>query len=169
MNFKSNNKVKAVALASIIALGISHAGYARDYNQYTQTNHDQSSSFQVFISGSGSTNNEGTRREYYLYWCATDTTVTGTHGEQIHLKGGNWYIHSTREEWDSDWVYHNYEQLGSGGMSEDEIKQAIDDAIHNVEGDMTVDGSQEVTGDQTVDGEQTVNGGQIVSGGQTLI
>ena len=48
------------------------------------------------------------------------------------------------------------------GFSEDEIKDLISDAVHNVNGDQTV------TGDQTVDGEQTVNGGQSVSGGQTL-
>ena len=31
-------------------------------------------------------------------------------------------------------------------MSKDELKQAIDDAIHNVQGEQTVNGGQTVTG-----------------------
>ena len=58
--------------------------------------------------------------------------------------------------------FNNITELGDAadifgeGISEDEIKDLISDAIHKVDGDQTVDGNQQVTGDQQVDGEQTV-------------
>ena len=58
--------------------------------------------------------------------------------------------------------------FGEGGMSEEDIKDLVNDAIHNVQGDQTVNGSQDITGDQTVEGSHTVNGGQTVTGGQTV-
>ena len=74
---------------------------------------------------------------------------------------------------ENNYTNRYYTNLGDakaffGGMSEEDIKDLIDDAIHNVDGDQTVNGSQDITGDQTVEGEQTVNGGQTVTGGQTV-
>ena len=85
-----------------------------------------------------------------------DIPTWGDEPNEAHLKGGNWYLLSSENATDS-YENRNYTLLGpGGGMSEDELKQAIDDAIHNVQGDQTVNGSQDITGDQTVEGEQTV-------------
>ena len=63
MNIKSN-KLKAAVVASVLALSINNSVFAYDYGDYTQTNHDMSSNFEVHIGGEGSANNEGSRTDY---------------------------------------------------------------------------------------------------------
>ena len=162
MKIKSNSKLKTAVLTSILALTVASPAFA--YDSASLINHDKNSNFRVYISGEGSANNEGSRTECYLYWCANDTVVRHDN-DSVTLKGGNWYIQTVTEHDVSYNKDYTYDFLGSSGMSEDELKQAIDDAIHNVQGDQTVNGSQDITGDQTVEGEQTVNGGQTVTGG----
>ena len=166
MNIK-NNKLKTAVMASLMALTISSQAFAFDFSVYGLKEHDFNSNFSVYISGEGSTNNGDTRTNYYLYWIANDTTFKNNDapetGGSVTLKGGNWYLYSHSEHDGSSWEEKDFTLLGpGGGMSEDELQQAIEDAVHNVDGDQTV------TGDQQVDGEQTVNGGQSVSGGQTI-
>lgn len=53
---------------------------------------------------------------------------------------------------ENNYTNRYYTNLGDakaffGGMSEEDIKDLIDDAIHNVDGDQTVNGSQDITGD----------------------
>ena len=173
MKIKGKCKLKTALLTSIIALAVNSSVHAYDYNIYSTTEHDFSKNFSVLIGTQGTSSTEGSTYNYYLYWAAVDTIIEnkdapmwGDVPNKAVLKGGNWYL-LTSESAIDDWESQNYTLLGNGGISEDELQQAIDDAIHHVEGDMTVAGSQEVTGDQQVDGSQTVNGGQTVSGGQT--
>ena len=155
-----SRKLQTLVMASIMTLAMSSSVLAADnYNIY---NHDQNSNFSVFI-GSQSPDHSMSIESYYLYWCAKDTTLAN--GQT--LKGGNWYMYSMLNKDDGGGTTvgrdHNYHLLGSGGMSEDELQQAIEDAIHKVDGDQTV------TGDQQVDGEQTVKSAKLNVGVPTCI
>ena len=156
-----NNKLKTAVMASVLALALINSAPALAYNNYHLHEYDFNSNFQIHLGGEGSTNNGHSRTDYYLYWCANDTTFYDEiDGSPTTIKGGNWYIRTYTEVdggGQEDESAHFY-LVGNGGMSEDELQQAIDDAIHNVEGDMTVDGSQDITGDQTVDGSLSIHG-----------
>ena len=118
----------------------------------------------------------------YLYYTPVDKNVLVSTGfnktETVTYKGGVLYLVKGREIGDADSA-NTIEDLsatalgnaadifGEGGMSEEDIKDLVNDAIHKVDGDQTVDGNQQVTGSQTVNGGQTVTGGQTVNGDST--
>ena len=192
MNNKNfNKKIKTTMLALIFGLstnlGIVNNAYAINYS-----NIDLNNKFIVEISRGNPdsyTSNENNDYVGYLVYSPTDVNFTGYHSGNGKLDGGKLYYiyyHTTMSgnsniSFTDDGLYMpnsgnsnssitittlgNAGDILGGGMSEDELKQAIDDAIHNVQGDQTVNGSQDITGDQTVEGEQTVNGGQTVTGG----
>ena len=155
MKFIHTGKAKTAFLAAIMAFAINNPVLA---DHYSVSSINLDSDFTIKIgSGDGG--------GYYLTYSPNDRVVGDR--EKYTLKGGELYIYSEAHYIESDSSY-NWVSLGNAadilgeGISEDEIKDLISDAIHKVDGDQTV------TGDQQVDGEQTVNGGQSVSGGQTL-
>ena len=153
-NIKSK-KLKTAVITSFLTLALINSSPVLAYHKYHLHEYDFISNFEIHLGGEGSTNNDESRTDYYLYWCANDTTFRNEiGGGTTTIKGGNWYIRTYTEVdggGSEDESAHFY-LVGNGGMSEDELQQAIDDAIHNVEGDQTVDGSQTVTGSQEVQG-----------------
>ena len=147
-----SKKLQSLILSSILALSFNNLTFAA-YNSVNYVNTDLNHSFKVKL-GEESTGNAN----WYLYYTPTDVTIENTWGnDKVTLEGGNFYI---LQEYSSDsagGADATYTLVGpAGGMSEDELKQAIDDAIHNVEGDQTVNGSQDITGDGFVSGSHTV-------------
>ena len=168
-----SRKLQSLVIASVLALSITNFVHAEetwtqikpDYNlddslvhnpgsvdfagNYDITNMDFSKEFQIKLPNGS------------LYYTPTTKNVTWQEYGSTIFEGGQLYfigLH-THTGYDSDVIVTKLgdaESILSGGISEDEVKDLIDDAIHHVEGDMTVAGSQEVTGDQQVDGSQTV-------------
>ena len=150
-NIKSK-KLKTAVITSFLTLALINSSPVLAYHKYHLHEYDFNSNFEIHLGGEGSTNNDESRTDYYLYWCANDTTFRNEiGGGTTTIKGGNWYIYSVMSPTDSD-TSRSYTLIGELGMSEEEMKQAIDDAIHNVEGDQPVNGSQTVTGQQQVQG-----------------
>ena len=87
---------------------------------------------------------------YYLYYCETDTTYAPDRWNSFDLKGGNYYVVTRASDPDEGGVHWTCTYVGPAGISDEKLQQAIDDAIHKVDGDQTV------TGDQQVDGSHTV-------------
>lgn len=146
-----SKKLQSLILSSILALSFNNLTFAA-YSSVDYVNTDLNHSFKVKL-GEESTGDAN----WYLYYTPTDVTIENRWGyDKVTLEGGNFYI--LQEDYtDGGSTEATYTLVGpAGGMSEDELKQAIDDAIHNVQGDQTVNGSQDITGDQTVKGEQTV-------------
>ena len=137
MNLKSNSKLKTAVLAGAFALAINNTVFA-DHIWFSEPDYSKPVQIKIGEESLG----EGS---WYLYYTPYDQTIGSQHEGYAQLKGGNWYVYSVQSPTDSDTSRH-YTLIGELGMSEDEIKQAIDDAIHNVDGDQTVDGSQTVTG-----------------------
>ena len=151
MNIKSNSKLKTTVLASILALSV----YVP--NTYAATIGEGAYSWDrdwsLSLSACG---NDGVNSSAYSSWLQ----YTASDGKLTLVFESRVDSHNRK----------SYTTLGDaktilGGMSEEDILDIVDDAIHNVQGDQTVNGSQDITGDQTVEGEQTVNGGQTVTGG----
>lgn len=155
---KQNKMLKNAVIASVLALSVSSPVFA-DHTGSIEPDYSKPVQIKIGEESLG----EGS---WYLYYTPYDQTIGSQHEGYAHLKGGNWYVYSLSTPTDSD-TSRYYRLIGELGMSEEEMKQAIDDAIHNVEGDQTVDGSQTVTGSQEVQGGQTVTGGQTVNGDAT--
>ena len=143
MKMKCNHKLKTAVMASVLALSVNSPVLADHIGSY-----DPDNCIPVQFRIGEESLGEGS---WYLYYTPYDQTIGSQHEGYAHLKGGNWYIYSVMSPTDSD-TSRSYTLIGELGMSEEEMKQAIDDAIHNVEGDQTVNGSQTVTGQQQVQG-----------------
>ena len=191
MKIKHNNKLKIAVMASIMTFVLTNPVSA----SINFSNFNQNSTFFKLVSygNPDSYVTSNTNKYYtYLYYAPEDTKVLcdyfhesapqynvgvleagklyviTSHRNGLTLKDGYLNLSAGGDISATDYDFidmGNAADIFGAGMSEDELQQAIDDAIHNVEGDMTVDGSQDITGDQTVDGSQTVTGGQTISGG----
>ena len=173
MSKKYSNKLKTALITTVLALGITGTAIAAPPGltfDGTIGNINLSQEFKLDIVEE----HTGDDGYAYLYYTPVDKTVNAGHWGQdkVTYKGGVLYLISGHTNTPSDGITQfsddavtalgNAADIFGEGISEDEIKDLISDAIHKVDGDQTV------TGDQQVDGEQTVNGGQSVSGGQTL-
>ena len=179
MNIKSNKKLKVAILATVLSLNFTNLATATPTQSEPVpiSNIDLSKEFRIMVHYSG-VGWSGSGKYSYLYYTPVDKTVPGNRWGYDHdttFKAGVLYLITGVETGNADSDNHleddgaialgNAQDIFGGGLSDDEIKDLIDDAIHNVQGDQTVNGSQDITGDQTVEGEQTVNGGQTVTGG----
>ena len=172
MNIKSN-KLKTAVMASVFALtvnfGISNEAHAINYSTINLDN-----KFIVEISRGNPdsyTSNENNDYVGYLVYSPTDVNFTGYHSGNGKLEGGKlYYIYyhtnmsgNANISFTDDGLYmpnsgnssssinittlgNAADIFGEGGMSEEDIKDLIDDAVHKVDGDQTVDGNQQVTG-----------------------
>ena len=157
MNWKSNKKLRTAVLAGVLALNFGSVNNVYADGIIGQGNYSWDKNWSITLSYDLGNPYETTTRTYLEYTAST--------GKLVYHK-----IEYDDDQHTSD---HTYITLGDaktilGGMSEEDILDIVDDAIHNVQGDQTVNGSQDITGDQTVEGEQTVNGGQTVTGGLLL-
>ena len=147
MNIK-NKKLKAAVIASILAfnMGMYNNVFAADKN---------------YVIGEGAYSWD---RDWSLSLGQANSTGGGT-GSSVsrsikYYASSGLLVHYTRSyDEESSQTTTTEIILGDaktllGGMSEEDIKQAIDDAIHNIDGDQTVDGNQTVTGSQDVQGGQ---------------
>ena len=189
MNIKGNKlktAVMASILALSINFGISNEAHAINFNNFSL---DKSFCTEISFGNPNSYSTSTNVYSCYLVYSPNDMTIYRRYDEYIQeavgtLEGGKLYLvynHANGGDYahaslkgDGIYVPIDYgsgsscnitslgnaaDIFGEGGMSEEDIKDLIEDAVHNVDGDQTV------TGDQQVDGEQTVNGGQSVSGG----
>ena len=157
MNIKSN-KLKTAVLASVLALNFGLVNNVYADGIIGQGNYSWDRDWSISLSSNHQTGG------------GSGSSVAAT--ISYRASTGLLYLNQHRvSESDSGMdTSNNSIVLGDaktilGGMSEEDILDIVDDAIHNVQGDQTVNGSQDITGDQTVEGEQTVNGGQTVTGG----
>ena len=163
-----SKKLQSLVLSSVLALSISNTVMAAPPGLTFDGNIgsiDLSHEFKLDIVEE----NSGDDGYAYFYYTPVDKTVSTGHWgqEKVTYKGGILYLISGHTSTPSD-GHTQYSDdavtalgnaadiFGEGGMTEEDIKDLVDDAIHNVQGDQTVNGSQDITGDQTVEGEQTV-------------
>lgn len=179
-----NKKLNTLVMASLLAVSLntlfSNNAFADRYGYLTTP--DFSSSFSVWISdyndGMGDAGNDG-QHDFYLYWCANDETYYAPyfqdgsyHDAWTTLTGGNWYL---LERYTSYYTTDRYfTLLGSGGMSEDELQQALDDKFN---GDVTIgsggvdedgDGTPDRPGDLNVAGDGNIDGDGNVGGDMSI-
>lgn len=137
-----SRKLQSLVLASLLALSVNNYCYADYWDTYIKNVVNYNEYFEVPL-GSDS---------LCICYTPTDRVVSsGRPGSEITLDAGHFYIMEYVPDENNSRGTYTYTSLGEfNSMSEDELQQAIEDAVHNVDGDQTV------TGDQTVDGEQTV-------------
>lgn len=164
MSKKYSNKLKTAVITTVLALGITGTALATptELEPLPITGIDLSKEFRIDISPA-MVGWSGGDYYTYLYYTPVDVTVPGDRWGYNHdttYKAGVLYLIKGTEIGDADSdnkiqdesaiALGNAADIFGEGISEDEIKDLISDAVHNVNGDQTV------TGDQTVDGEQTV-------------
>ena len=193
---KLKTAVMASVLALSVNLGINSNAEATYILNFNEIKLDSKFILQVSHGNPDSYETHTNLYQGYLLYTPTDMNIYSNidydgnpSAEWGKLEGGKLYFiyqHNTHSnstqnvKFAGDGLYVNYygdttvttlgnaaDILGEGGMSEEDIKDLVNDAIHKVDGDQTVDGNQQVTGEQTVNGGQTVTGGQTVNGDST--